>query len=225
MGEYVAEENSRSLSPWRYLDSMILRSREDIKNEKKLLSEVHYSAGNYKIIVGLSAARGMVPSVKLINTVLNLSEEKVAVSLADFEWHEFLEIASNMIEDDAVVKTDSETENFTVSAVTLLGEKIINLVCNNTTLCFCSHDIESFVSIRHIVNYRLNLIKNLDFMTFYDNFLNYINTCDIQGNFFEIIKNICSLNMSEQAICMLELIHFNSKKVLDDFDRIQMCNI
>ena len=125
--------SSTNSSPYEtYLDSMILRCREEIRNEKKLLREVCYPAGNFKIIVGLSVARGMLPSVKIINTLLNLSEEQVTISLADFDWYGFLPLASKMMLEDAVdgCEMSVESENFTVSVVTFLDEKTLRLKCS-----------------------------------------------------------------------------------------------
>jgi hypothetical protein len=52
---------------------MVLRTQKEIKREKRLLYEVSMSANNYRIVTGLSVARGMIPSIKLINTLLDVS--------------------------------------------------------------------------------------------------------------------------------------------------------
>ena len=115
--------SSTSSSPYEsYLNSMILRCREEIRNEKKLLNEVCFPAGNFQIVVGLSPARGMLPSVKIISTVLNPPDEPSSISLADFDWYEFLPLASKMMLEDAVdgCETVVESENFTVATAVFL---------------------------------------------------------------------------------------------------------
>lgn len=223
----IMSEDSQGSSPcWKYLDSMILRSNCEIKRERKFLNEVCYPAGNLKVIVGLSVARGMLPSVRLINTILNLPEDQVSISFADFDWYEFLDMVAKLIvndDDDGSVKTLT-SENFSISTVDLLEEKIMRVKCNGITLCLCSNDIHVLLCIKHLINSRLELVKSLDFRTYYNDILTYVyNCCGTQEHFFDIVKNVCNLNMSERNYYMLELLHYNPQKMLDDFDKIYMC--
>lgn len=214
-----------SPSYWQYVDSMLLRSNQEIKKERKLLVEVCYPLKNYKIVVGLSVARGMLPSVKLTNTIMNLPEEQVTISLADFDWYELMAIISKFASDDqdGEVTLTATSENFTVSTAMFLNERIIKVQSNDVILCLCKEVVKSLIEIQNIVNYRLELVRRLDFRTYYDNFLNYINShADVKENFFHIIRNMCNFHPNEHAYYMFELIQFNPSKVLEDFDRVCM---
>lgn len=227
-GVYGDDEDSGYSSAstyWQSFDSMVLRSREEISKETRLLNEVCYPVGNFKITIGLSVASGMIPSVKIKSMALNLPEEQVTISLADYDWFEFLEIAlklANQDTSDAVQTITSTTENFTMSAAILLGEKIINLRSNNITLCFCANDVYSFADIGYLVKFRIDLVKKLDFRSFYDEFLNCMKAYNVEGDFLNIVKDVCKSNMTEPYYYMLELVQYNPKRLLNDFDRLCM---
>lgn len=213
---------------WKFLDSMILRRKRDIKNEMKLLGEVYYSTKTFRITVGLSIARGMLPAVKLTNTLINLDEKDVSISLVDFDWNEFLTIIAKIMEDNPADMTTigSETENFTVSSVIFFGERVIKLNCNDVTLCFSVDDVVSLLKLKTVVNYKIALFKTLDFRSHYDNSLIYINTyISDRTHLFKYITDTCNLNVSEYSYLMLEMINFYPNKVLEDFGTLlKICN-
>lgn len=219
------DDTESSQSFWQYLDSMILRCRTAIRSEKKFLNEVCFQASSYKVIVGLSVARGMIPSVKIINsTLLNVPEEQTVISLSSADWYEFLEIISKI--DDGVSETTTKTsqsENFTVSSDTFLDDRIIRLKCDNAAIFFCYNNINSIVSIKHLINYRLELLNKLQFRNFYDDTLKYASSLiNIGERLDDVITNICNLNMCESSYYLLELLHYNPKQIYDDFDKLHM---
>ena len=120
------EDGSTCSSPyWEYLNSMVLRSRMDIEQERKLLIEINYqTTHNYNVSVGISVARGMVPSVRLTNTRLNLPIDQISLSLDTCDWYEFLEmitkITTNEHSNNNNIDTKmSMTESFTVCSAFL----------------------------------------------------------------------------------------------------------
>ena len=211
---------------WDYLDSMVLRSWTEICREKRLLSEVTYPVGpNFKIIVGLSVARGMMPATKIVNSLLNLPEDQASITLADFDWFEFVEklsvtVNENGGDDDGSVQK-ALSENFILSVITFLGEKTITLKTINRTLCFCLEDAKSIVNISQLIKIRLDLIRSLNFRTYYDDCLHYLNaTHDVNTNLLTSIINMCSLNKSELSCNLLELAFTNLDKIVNDLDKI-----
>ena len=220
--------NSTNSSPYEaYLNSMILNRREEIRKEKKLLSEVCYPVDNFKIITGLSVARGMLPSVKIVSTVLNLPDDEVSLSLVDFDWYSFLPIASKMMLEDVAdgCEISAESENFTVSTTASLGQKTLKLKSDYTTLCFCADDIKSLNAIRHLISYQLEFARNVSFRNYYDEVLHFVNSfCDIvNNNYVDIITYLCNLNVNEKSYYMLEMLQFYPQEVMLDLDRINMC--
>ena len=220
---------STSSPYWEYLDNMVLKSQEEIKKETRLLYEVSVPANNYRIVSGLSTARGMIPSIKLVNTILDVPEEENFISLDVIDWSEFLQHTTQLLknatygdESNEIIGTvEALSGSFQLLAVSFYGSVTLSLKSNNVTLCFCVKDIETILKIEPIINYRLELLKQLDFRSFYDQLLYYVNSIDIQNvSFFDTIRNICKLNMSEQSYLVLELIEFNPNKILSDFDKI-----
>lgn len=231
---YTEMETAGSDSPcsdWNYyFNSMVSRSNEEIKKESKFLGETCYSTKNFKIVAGISIARGLIPSINVTNTILNLPEEQVTVSFSDIEWTEFMKIATsfmNMDNDEDVssmITAYSLSENFTVSSVTFFGERMIKLTSREVNLCFCLDDIKSFLRIQDMIDYRLSLLAKLDFRTFYDNLLKYFNVETVnENNCLNVIKEYCDLNICELSYFMLEFVHLSPEKIKRDFNRI--CNL
>nr|WP_253308894.1 hypothetical protein [Rickettsia endosymbiont of Ceutorhynchus assimilis] len=213
---------------------MILRSRVEIAQEKRLLNEVIYHVGNFKFIVGLSVARGMLPAVKIINSMLNLPEEQTCITLADFDWYEFLEKVSKMVnETDAAVKDSAEqevsgqqalSENFTLYVISFFGEQTLTLKSGNCTLCFCLDDVKQILTVSHLINYRLKLVKNLNFIVYYDDYLQYLNvTHNNNNNLMQSIISMCNLNKCECSYYFLELASMNLDKIVRDLDKLNAC--
>jgi hypothetical protein len=213
---------------WEYLDSMVLKSQEEIRKEVRFLYEVSVPANNYKIVTGLSIARGIIPSVKLVNTILDVPENFISLDVID--WSEFLQHAIQLLKDttnsgdesNKIIGTvEALSGNFQLLAVSFYDSVTLSLKSNNVTLCFCVKDIEALLRAESLVNFRIELLKQLDFKSFYNELLNYVNSIDIQNvNFFDIVRNICKLNTHEQSYLVLELIEFNPSKILSDFDKI-----
>lgn len=226
--EMFSENSSTSSSPyWKYFDSVMLRSEQEIKNEFKFLGETTYSIKNFDIFAGISVARGLTPSVKIFNTALNLPKGEVTVSFDDAEWSDFLEIIKSFLDtsshdDSEITKTvDSLTENFTVSTTIFLGERLIKLYSREVNLYLTMGDVRSILYVQDIVNYRLCVLQNLDFRTYYANILNYYNVPSVsETNCINAIKEYCYLAISELSYFMLEFIHVNPNKIIMDFNKI-----
>lgn len=210
---------------WKYFDSTVLMAKQEIMKESAFLGETYYSTKNFKIVVGISIASGLIPSLKVTSTILNLPVEQVTISFSYIEWAEFLDIVTsfmNLYEDNSdVITTGSLSENFTVSTVMFFGERTIKLTRGEVNLCFCIDDIKSILRIRDIIDYRLSLLTELDFRSFYDNSLKYYNVKTVnENNCLSVIKEYCNLNICELSYFMLEFIYLNPEKVIRDFNKL-----
>jgi hypothetical protein len=168
-------------------------------------------------------------------TLLDVSgEEEKSISLDAVDWSEFLQDATDLLQIAVDVSDGDETNkiigivealsgNFQLLAVTFYNTVTFTLKSNERTLYFCTKDIETLLKIKQLVDHRLDLLKKLDFRSFYDQLLNYINTVDIQNaEFFDIVKNMCTLNVCEQSYLILELIECYPNKMLSDFDKLSI---
>ncbi len=229
-----SDDSQCSSNYWEYLDSMILKSRMEIAQEKRLLNEVSYQVNNFKLIVGLSVARGMLPAVKIVNSMLNLPEDQTCITLADFDWYEFLEKVSKMVNETAAGVKDSAvpgqqqalSENFTLYVESFFGEQALTLTSNNCALCFCLDDIKQILTVCPLINYRLELVKDLNFIVYYDDCLQYLNVTHNVKNGSHLLQSIismCNLNKCERSCYFLELATMNLNKIVRDLDKLDAC--
>lgn len=226
VGTQSSGNSSTCSSPyWKYFDSVVLRSNQEIQNESKFIGETSYFVKNFEIYAGISVARGLMPSIKISSTRTNLPKQQVSVSFDESEWFEFLEIVIPFLDstDEDTKTVASLSENFTVSTILFLGERLIKLYSREVFLYLCLDDIRAFLNVKDIVHSRLSLLQELDFRTYYDQLLNYYNISTIcKNNCLNAIKEGCKLNISELSYFMLEFIHLNPNKVFSDFNNI--CN-
>ena len=164
--------NSSCSSPdyFEYLNSMVLRSNMEIKKERRLLAETCYPTKNFDIVAGISIARGLIPTVKIVNKLFNLPNELMTISFDDTDWFEFLNITSSFIlvpDNEKMEKTvQALSENFTVKASKFLEEWIITVMCLDVPFCFTMEDIRLILNQKFIVNYRLELLVKLGLRPF-----------------------------------------------------------
>ncbi|KAJ8928007.1 hypothetical protein NQ314_019473 [Rhamnusium bicolor] len=96
---------------WKYVDSILLKYAEQIKQEKQLINEVRYSLTELQVSTGISAARGFEPTVRLINS-------SNVISLMDLDWYDFItniHIVPDNDKEKTFIETVVEFENFKIS--------------------------------------------------------------------------------------------------------------
>lgn len=207
---------------WKYVDSILLKCKEKIKQEKQLINEVHYSLSDcvLQVSTGISAARGFEPTVKFNNSV-------DAISLMDLDWYDFIaniDITPDNDKEKKFVETIVEFENFTISSQLFIDHHLLLLKSGDSVIHIDDNCIKKLINIKHLINYRLEFLRHLDFKNFYNNTILYISNfdkCD-KETYIDKIKNLCTLNKCEQSYCLLEYLEFNKNVVVDDIDKIQM---
>ena len=134
---------------------MVFRSHEEIKNERRLLCEVFVPANNYKIVSGLSVARNMIPSIKLVNTILDEPEEEKSISLDIIDWTEFLQHTAPLLKNATNINADEPNKiigtaealsgNFQLLAVSFYGSVTLGLKSTNVTSLFLCKEYQSLI--------------------------------------------------------------------------------
>lgn len=207
------------------------------ENEYILCSSFDASDLVFSIECGLSASRNFQPAIRILN---NLDKTKISFSVG--EWNNFIGHLRNIVEE--YFGADSQQENIFVDLNTdemiklqtssFMGSKIVKVTSTaqlpSTTMYLSEASVKQILKISGLIlKHRIELLLNLKFITFYNNFLETVNKLLIQSNYElnpeNIIKALCdTLTDNGESYCLRECWFYYKTKMLDDLDRYVTTN-
>lgn len=217
------------------LDRVLEKYRLLAQSEVKYIFESVFCVNNssYKILTGLSGARGYVPAVRILLTAGELINKTDHVSFNEEEWGDFITYLKDFFKNFLCATADQSKENhedvqfanYTISRSLFMDIKMLKVTNGSATFYLSENTTREFIHIDSIIISCLDVLHNLDFVRFYNNFLNV--SVKIPNVTLDIMLELCNLlPASMQMHCMRECIFYNKNKVLNDLDRkIYMLNV
>lgn len=217
---------------WEEIDRISEMYREAIQNEERYICEnvFYVTHSNYKIITGLSAARGYVPAVRMLINVPQVFTKPDNISFIREDWNDFITYLRQFIADyfGAVEESEEEKEvqfsNYRLIKSSFIGNKVLKVTDGSCTFSLSGNTVREFINIDKLVSPHMDLLHSLSFENFYNNFLNVTDNILSESN-YELPPCTVLLNLSDlypcniQTYCMRECLFYNRDKVLNDLDK------
>jgi len=222
--DYQAFSTPSSSNSPDFVDNLLTLSTFKNNEENNLINEtvLNLALTPLRISTGLSSKHGFLPTVK-ITYLSHLPEESLVFCFFDLDWWELIENMQHMVKKDIVYNEAPETkilQDYTLTCILCEGETLIKLEKCAKVLYFCKEWIDEIKLYFHVVDLKLKLLKNIDFITYYNSVLLHVTMYDVDATFFDRIKNVCSLRNSIQTYCMLEYLVIDYNQILCDISKL-----
>lgn len=208
--------------------------RKQLLKEKKFIFESNFDIKDniFSIQCGLSNARNFQPAVKLLNKTDN-----TRISFNTNEWNSFLkhlkDIYFNYFESDnqetVIINLESD-ELISLQTSKFLSEKVLKITSEaelpSKCFYFSKKTIKDILNLSAcIIKYRLEMLQNIDFPTFYNKFLDTINRMILQSNYElhpeQVITSYCEiLGYNLESYCLRECWFYYKDHMMRDLDNI-----
>lgn len=218
---------------WHEIDRSNKAYQVAVQNEKKYIFESRFDVNisTYKIIIGFSAARNNIPAVRIWMpmSVNDLVNKKNNISFDKEEWCDFIaclkQFSNDYFKDDSRMEEEVQFSNYSISrASPFMNTKMLKVINGFTTFYLSGNTVREFININKLVMANINILHDLNFASFYNNFLNVVNNILCESNYElcseNIMLNICdSLPGNIQMYCIRECLFLNRNKILNDLNR------
>lgn len=207
------------------------------ENNYILCSNFDLNKNVFSLECGLSVQRNFEPVVRLIN---KLDNKKISFNIA--EWYFFVdrlkmmvnEFFENKTEEDPIIFVDipNSSEQIHIQTSKFMDQKVIKIASTcqipSTVLYLSEASVKQILKISGLlIKHRLEMLDNLRFASFYNNFLNTVNKLLIQSNYELSNENIISavsgcLADNTQSYCLHECLFYHRNKMLEDLENNYM---
>ena len=235
-----------------YFDNMMWLHENAIAKETRLINEVHYilretKKGYLHASVGLSAARGFIPVVRLFSArnsinFTRIEWSKLSTNFGEIheEWAKIKKTAadenntrkrkleSDDGEDGDVFglnkKKEIRLEQFEMMCDVKLSDRYIIFESRNSRILLEAYTFKRLEKLTSMIDYRLSMLEVLDFPSFYDRVLKLEALMD--GNILINIENLMLYPQNHSAVepahfenvhSMLDVLAHNPEKLKHDF--------
>lgn len=220
---------------WASVDRINAVYQKKIFEEKFYLLNSNFDVGNntFRLDCGLSPARSFEPSVKLMSSL-----DDANISFNDTEWLLLISYLKNFLQTrfenvetlESYFVNLASDEEIKLKGCNLFGNKAIKLTngaSSPTSFYLSEHVMMEIIKLNaFIIKRRIEMLHNLKFFTFYNNFLDLINKLVFQSN-FEVneesaVAIVCDvLTNSLESYCMRECWFFYKNDLLEDLKQRQ----
>lgn len=216
---------------WHEIDRSNKAYQVAVQNEEKYIFESSFNINNsmYKIIIGFSAARNNIPAVRILMPFNDFVNKKNYISFDKEEWCEFIDclkqFSNDYFEDDSRLEEEVQFSNYSISkAPWFMDTKMLKVNNGFTTFYLSGNTVRQFININKLVMTNINILHDLNFASFYNNFLNVVNNILRESNYElcseNIMLNICdSLPGNIQMYCIRECLFLNRNRIMNDLNR------
>lgn len=190
------------------------------QQEPVLINQTTYSLNksNSKFVtVGLSSYGGFLPGVKVYGT------KNDWMVFDPVEWKVFTDNLSGICnclgEKDAVLQPVNVCTGKRICFQTIGRSKVIFVQDSNRAEIYLGiESLSTVANLQGLIEYRLELLKSLEFGNFYNAVVNGI--ASLPGDANSNVENVISnLNIySENGICMLEMVKFGGDMIRCDIE-------
>lgn len=219
MEDATISDNSSENTYWASVEKQLQTYRENIMGERKFIGETLFSVGDLDIVVGISIARGFLPTVRLepkrSSTETNGTNPKV-ICLLQHDWDIFIKLLNTYYEMDFPNSTAEVTDGILTAEVT---DGILNIDHNyfpfaNLHLQSNDNDYCATITLNMqnvceilvkscLISYKLNILSNLHFGE-YVHFFALSN--QLSESSLHSLKEHCLLYLTEINYYMLEYL-------------------
>lgn len=219
----IIMEESQELDPWMFIDNLLSKYDSNIQLEYDLLYQTVLNGTFLSASIGFSPVRDFAPVVR----ITSLSDMGY-ISFMSEEWSDFI---NNLQSSDVASTVSSSTslgdilifENFSIKFGTNGKPRYVH--SRGQTINFCDGVIGEILLMKDLIQYRMEMLKTMDFAIFYNNVLSSVDVmlkeCSFNTSPYRIIKHyLCNIKFMPHIFCMLECIDFHYKKILNDLKRL-----
>lgn len=218
---------------WSAIDNICEEYKKRILNETDFILNSSFDVGQniFSLQVGLSFARDFEPAIRLVK-----KNDGTKISFCEVEWEDFIQQLRKFIEtyfdknldpDTTAVIIDS-SENIKIQPSIFLNAKILMVTTQMEAQTFYLSEVivREFIKLSGIiVNKRISMLKKLNILSFYRNFLNLTNKLQVYSNYQlnpdNIMTAFCEiLTDSLEANAMHDCLFYYKNKMLEDLSAL-----
>lgn len=204
----------------------VLKSQEESiteaknDNSNRLLNQSIYFVNKSKskyICIGLLPYATFAPMVEIVGV------KNQRVTFDETEWGKLLELQGLIIKYFHTTESEGQTFNIInakkISFTSIKGNKILKIEDQGSEVYLALETFNELFDLLEVIKYRIELLKNEQFCTFYNNIL--VGVADIPGDVVKNILNVLSTlkdTNSQTIIIMMELLKFFPERVRVDFE-------